>query len=294
MKGIVLAGGRGTRLYPLTSVVNKQLMPVYNKPLIYYSIANLMLCGIREILIISNPEDLPLFQRLLGSGSDWAIELSYIAQEEPRGLAEAFILGEEFIGEDQVCLALGDNIFYGQAFAQTLREASKFDHGAVIFAYQVSSPESYGIIEFDDSGKVLSIEEKPKKPKSNFAVPGIYFYDNKVIQFAKEVKPSSRGELEITSINNRYFEQGNLLAKVLRRGIAWLDTGSHDSLLDASNYVATLERRQGLMVACLEEIAFRMSYIPKEQLLALAEKHSTNKYGAYLRNVATAQPWDRE
>jgi len=284
MKGIILAGGKGTRLLPLTLVVSKQLLPVYDKPMIYYPLSMLMLAGIRDILVISTPEDLPLFHRLLGNGSQWGIQFSYAKQPEPRGLAEAFIIGKSFIGSDSVCLVLGDNIFFGTGLPDMLQSSSALDQGAVIFAYPVRDPERYGVVEFDREYRVLSIEEKPKKPRSNYAVPGIYFYDQQVVQIAESLKPSWRGELEITDINRTYLEQQQLQVQVLSRGIAWLDAGTHESLLQASGFIQAVEERQGLMVACLEEIAFNMGYISAQQLRIQAEKFSSNQYGMYLMN----------
>ena len=286
MKGIILAGGSGTRLYPLTKAISKQIMPIYDKPMIYYPLSTLMLAGIREILIISTPRDLPTFQELLGDGSQLGLEMHYAVQEYPRGLAEAFIIGEEFIGDDTVAMVLGDNIFYGQSFSKVLKEAASRDKGATIFGYYVKDPSEYGVVEFDENGMAISIEEKPKYPKSNYAVPGLYFYDNDVVKIAKSVKPSARGEIEITSINNEYLRRGDLHVETLGRGFAWLDTGSHDNLLEAANFVATFQKRQGMYVSCIEEIAFRRGFINKDQLLALAQPLLKTAYGQYLVDVA--------
>lgn len=286
MKGIILAGGSGTRLYPLTKAVSKQILPIYDKPMIYYPLSVLMLADIREILIISTPTDIGSFQLLLGDGANLGLKLSYKVQPSPDGLAQAFLLGEEFIGNDSCCLVLGDNIFYGYNFSSLLEESSKIKSGAVVFGYYVNDPERYGVAEFDDSGKVLSIEEKPKIPKSNYAVTGLYFYDNTVVKKAKMVKPSSRGELEITDLNRLYLKEGSLNVKLLGRGMAWLDTGTHHSMLQASNFVESIEERQGLKIACLEEIAFRKGYISKEKLLELANPLLKNNYGQYLVKVA--------
>jgi glucose-1-phosphate thymidylyltransferase len=288
MKGIILAGGSGTRLYPLTKGVSKQLLPVYDKPMIYYPLSVLMLAGIKEILIISTPEDLPNFEKLLGSGADLGIQLTYKEQARPEGLAQAFIIGEDFIGEDDVCLVLGDNIFYGYGFSETLRNARKnLESGkSTVFGYYVKDPERYGVAGFDLKGVVTSIEEKPEKPKSNYAVVGLYFYTNDVIEIAKKMKPSHRGELEITAVNQEYLRKNNLKVQLLGRGFAWLDTGTHDSLMEAGQFIETIEKRQGLKVACLEEIAYNMKYINKAQLKKLAEPLKKNEYGQYLLKLA--------
>ncbi|WP_029323103.1 glucose-1-phosphate thymidylyltransferase RfbA [Butyrivibrio sp. AE3004] len=286
MKGIILAGGSGTRLYPLTRAISKQIMPVYDKPMIYYPLSTLMLAGIRDVLIISTPRDLPIFEDLFGTGEQLGMNFSYAIQEQPRGLADAFIIGEKFIGNDGVALVLGDNIFYGQSFSKLLKEVAARDKGATIFGYYVRDPREYGVVEFDENGKAISIEEKPEHPKSNYAVPGLYFYDNDVIDIAKNVKPSARGEIEITSVNNEYLSRGELRVETMGRGFAWLDTGNHDSLLDAADFVCAFQKRQGLYVSCIEEIAYKRGFIDKEQLLKLAEPLMKTDYGKYLVEVA--------
>lgn len=289
MKGIILAGGSGTRLYPITKAVSKQILPLYDKPMIYYPLSVLMLAGIREVLIISTPRDIKLFEELFGDGSWLGMRFKYAVQEKPRGLADAFIVGKDFIGDDDVALVLGDNIFYGQSFTKTLKNAAdkiKNDKGAVIFGYYVKDPTAYGVVEFDSAGKVLGIEEKPSAPKSNYAVPGLYFYDNSVVNIAENVKPSARGEIEITSVNNAYLKQNQLKVELLGRGMAWLDTGTYDGLLEASNFISTIEKRQGMYVSCIEEIAFRNGWISKESLLKMAAEYKT-EYGRYLEFICS-------
>lgn len=286
MKGIILAGGSGTRLYPLTKSISKQLLPVYDKPMIYYPMSTLMLAGIKEILIISTPEDTPRFEQLLGDGKELGLTLSYKVQESPDGLAQAFIIGEEFIGDDSVALVLGDNIYYGHGFTDLLQKAASLDTGSTVFGYHVHDPERFGVVEFDQQQNVISIEEKPNVAKSNYAITGLYFYDNRVVEFAKSLTPSPRGELEITDLNKRYLEDNSLRVELLGRGFAWLDTGTHESLLEASTFIETIERRQKLKIACLEEISYRMGYISKEQLIDLAQPLKKNAYGQYLLHVA--------
>jgi glucose-1-phosphate thymidylyltransferase len=286
MKGIILAGGKGSRLYPITLGISKQMLPVYDKPMIYYPLSMLMLAGIRDILVISTPEDLPIFRRMLGDGARWGLTFSYAEQAEPRGLADAFIIGADFIGQESVCLILGDNIFYGQGLARTLAASADLQLGAIVFAYPVRDPERYGVVEFNAEGQAISLEEKPRQPRSNFAVPGIYFYDNQVVELAANLKPSPRGEIEITDLNRIYLEKGQLQVQELGRGIAWLDAGTHESLLQASNYVQAVEERQGLMISSPEEIAFRRGFITREQLRDLGMQMSGNSYGQYLLMLA--------
>ncbi|MFN2379438.1 MAG: glucose-1-phosphate thymidylyltransferase RfbA [Bacteroidales bacterium] len=286
MKGIILAGGAGTRLHPATQAISKQILPVYDKPMIYYPLSILMLAGIRDILVISTPRDIKVFQELLGDGSRLGIKFSYLVQPKPEGLAQAFIIGEEFIGDDPVCMILGDNIFYGQGLGDVLLNAAKITEGACVFGYYVNDPERYGVVEFDSQGKVVSIEEKPKKPRSNYALTGLYFYGNDVVKKAVSLKPSARGELEITDLNQLYLDENRLMVKVLGRGMAWLDTGTHDSLLQASNFIATLEQRQGLKASCVEEIAYKRGFITNKQLLKLARGYGKSQYGSYLARIA--------
>lgn len=289
MKGIILAGGSGTRLYPITRGISKQLIPVYDKPMIYYPLSTLMLAGIREILVISTPDYLPLFEGLLGDGSEWGLSLSYQVQEHPNGLAEAFILGEDFIGDDAVCLILGDNIYYGAGLSELVQSAAQKTTGATVFGYHVNDPERFGVVEFDDAMHAVSIEEKPAQPKSNYAVTGLYFYDNQVVDIAKHIQPSPRGELEISDVNSEYLKRGQLNVKLMGRGYAWLDTGTHDSMMEAANFIATVQKRQNLKVACLEEIAYRMGYIDRDQLVKLAQPLKKNDYGQYLLRLAKEQ-----
>ncbi len=289
MKGIILAGGSGTRLYPVTRGISKQLVPIYDKPMIYYPLSTLMLAGIREILVISTPDYLPLFEGLLGDGSEWGLSLSYQVQEHPNGLAEAFILGEDFIGDDAVCLILGDNIYYGAGLSELVQSAAQKTTGATVFGYHVNDPERFGVVEFDDAMHAVSIEEKPAQPKSNYAVTGLYFYDNQVVDIAKHIQPSPRGELEISDVNSEYLKRGQLDVKLMGRGYAWLDTGTHDSMMEAANFIATVQKRQNLKVACLEEIAYRMGYIDRDQLVKLAQPLKKNDYGQYLLRLAKEQ-----
>ena len=282
MKGILLAGGHGTRLYPLTTSLSKQILPVYDKPMIYYPLSMLMLAGIRDILIVSTPVALPLYSELLQDGSQWGVKFTYAEQSQPRGIADAFVVGSEFVGDSPVCLALGDNIFYGHGLPEILQKAATLQRGALVFAYPVADPGRYGVVEFDSTGKALSIEEKPQNPRSNFAVPGVYFYDSRVLEVARHLKPSARGEVEITDINNNYLERGELQVEILGRGFAWLDAGTHESLLQAANFVHALQERQGMMISCPEEIAFRRGYISRDQFRSLAEALRSNRYGLYL------------
>jgi len=291
MKGIILAGGSGSRLYPITKGISKQLLPIYDKPMIYYPLSVLMLSGIREILLISNPEYIELYKRLLNNGSHLGIDIEYKTQERPRGLADAFIVGEEFIGSDTVCLILGDNVFYGQGFGSTLSKVSQIQEGAVIFGYYVNNPDEFGVVEFDEDGNVLSLEEKPKKPKSNYAVPGLYFYDNTVIEKAKNLKPSERGELEITDLNREYLKEGKLKVQLLGRGLAWLDTGTYDGLANATDFVRTIQKRTGLYIACLEEIAYKNKWITKDQLIKMGKEYEKTEYGQYILSLVGDNLW---
>jgi glucose-1-phosphate thymidylyltransferase len=288
MKGIILAGGKGTRLHPITLAISKQLLPVYDKPIIYYPLSMLMLAGIREILVISTPEDLPLFRRLLGDGHKWGLQFDYAEQAIPRGLADAFIVGEKFVGGNPACLILGDNIFFGQGLRTQLTQAAQLEKGALVFAYQVREPQRYGVVEFDDQGHALSLEEKPVKPRSSFAVPGLYFYDQNVVSYAKTLKPSERGELEITDLNRVYLEMGQLQVQQMGRGVAWLDAGTHESLLQAANFIQTVQERQGIMISCPEEIAYRNGFISRDALVEMARSYKSNSYGEYLMGLAEA------